>query len=316
MQRPLTSNHERVLGPGVADMKGGLVVALMALEALTGGPRSFGSVELHSVPDEESRTTGPATLPRMLGADAVLVLECGREGGNLVEQRKAGATLHVVAKGQAAHAGTERQRGKSALLGLCREVHCWDALNGARPGLNVNVGKFRAGTASNVVPENGDAWVDVRAQDSNDLEWAIARIEETGGRDGVEFETNRSSVWPAMTPAPATKRLLSVARYVARQLGHNVLGQASGGMSDGNWTASRGLPTLDGLGPIGANDHSPDEYIDLRSVPLRCALISGLVSAVSQSRQSDQAWSCTEKEERHDRGSRPQGARLRRRVAD
>ena len=125
----------RAYGPGVADMKGGLLLGLAALEALAAGERRFAAVDFVSVPDEETRPNGaPDALDRIRGADACLVLECARENGDLVYARKAQASLALVAHGRGAHAGTHPERGRSALLALCREALRLDALNGARPG--------------------------------------------------------------------------------------------------------------------------------------------------------------------------------------
>ncbi len=141
-------------GPGVADMKGGLLLALTAMEALAAGPRAFASVELHSVPDEEVRVVPFATIDALTGTDAVLVLECGRENGDFVSGRKTGAWLRLAVEGVAAHAGTEPGLGRSAILGLCREVLRVSELDGARPGLTVIAGTIAGGTIANVVPQH------------------------------------------------------------------------------------------------------------------------------------------------------------------
>ena len=120
--RPMTVSDGVAHGPGVADMKGGLLVAIAAMEALAKGPRPFACVELLSVPDEEVRVVPFATMDRIRGADAVLVLECGRENGDFVSGRKTGAWLRLAVEGIPAHAGTEPGLGRSAVVGLCHEV--------------------------------------------------------------------------------------------------------------------------------------------------------------------------------------------------
>ncbi len=278
--RPMTVHAGRVQGPGVADMKGGLLVGLLAMEALARGPRPFASVELHSVPDEEVRTHAFGTLDRVLGADAVLVLECGRENGDLVSGRKVGAWLRLVVEGVAAHAGTEPERGRSAVLGLCREILRCCALNEVRPGLTVIAGTVEGGTIANVVPAEAEAMLDVRSPHRADFDWALGELERFGAHDGLRVRLEDAGVWPGIEPGPAERRLFEAAQAIAASLGESVGGQTSGGMSDGCWTAAAGIPTLDGFGPVGGRDHSPEEFALLDSVPLRCALLAGLCDAI------------------------------------
>jgi glutamate carboxypeptidase len=288
--RPMTVDGDVARGPGVADMKGGLLVALTAIEALAQGSRPFASVELHSVPDEETRVVPFATIDEFAGADAVLVLECGRENGDFVRARKTGAWLRVAVEGRSAHAGAEPALGRSAVLGLCREVLRVSALDGSRPELTVIAGTIGGGTIANVVPAHAEAIVDVRAPTSADLAWAVARIAAPDRHEGLSVTVEDLGTWPGIEPTPAGDGLLAVATELSRGQGVDAGGQTSGGMSDGCWTAARGLPTLDGLGPIGGLDHSPSEYIRLDSVPSRCAVVAGLCAVVGSGLLSPRAY--------------------------
>lgn len=278
--RPMAVRGGRAYGPGVADMKGGLLVALTAMEALADGPRPFAAVELHSVPDEEVRVAPFATLDRVGGADAVLVLECGRENGDFVSGRKTGAWLRLAVEGSPAHAGTEPGRGCSAVIGLCHEVLRLSALDGSRPGLTVIAGTIAGGTIANVVPQHAESIIDVRAPTRADLHWALREISRTGDHDGLTVSVENDGTWPGIESTPAGELLLASVVRLAQEQGLDVRGQTSGGMSDGCWTAAAGVPTLDGLGPIGGHDHSPSEYIVLDSVPSRCGIVAGLCTAV------------------------------------
>jgi glutamate carboxypeptidase len=269
-------------GPGVADMKGGLLVALTAIEALAQGPRPFASVELHSVPDEETRVVPFATIEGLDDVDAVLVLECGRENGDFVRARKTGAWLRVAVEGRSAHAGAEPALGRSAVLGLCREVLRVSALDGSRPELTVIAGTISGGTIANVVPAHAETIVDVRATTRADLDWAVASITAAGDHEGLSVAVDNLGTWPGIEPTPAGDRLLAAAAELSLGQGIGAGGQTSGGMSDGCWTAARGVPTLDGLGPVGGRDHSPLEYIRLDSVPSRCGVVAGLCCAVGR----------------------------------
>jgi len=276
---PYAVSGGKAMGPGVADMKGGLLVGLMAMAALANSDPPFGRVELHSVPDEEVRTRPFDTLDLMAGADAALVLECGRENGDLVSTRKTGAWLRLVVEGVAAHAGTEPELGKSAVLGLCHEILRCATVNGARDGLTVIAGTVSGGTIANVVPAEAEAVLDVRAPCRDDFNWAVAELRRFGTYDGLRVHLEDTGTWPGIEPGPRERRLLDEAKRIAAHLGYAIDGQTSGGMSDGCWTAAAGIPTLDGLGPVGGHDHSPEEYIVLDSVPLRCGLVAGLCTA-------------------------------------
>jgi len=278
--RPLTVKDGAAHGPGVADMKGGLLVALTAMEALAHGPRPFAFVELHSVPDEEVRVVPFATLGALTDADAVLVMECGRENGDFVSGRKTGAWLRLAVEGAPAHAGTEPGLGRSAVLGLCHEVLRLSALDGTRPGLTVIAGTIAGGTIANVVPQHAETVVDVRALTREDFDWALREISHCGEYDGLTVSVQNDGTWPGIESTPAGELLLAEAVHLAHELGLDAGGQLSGGMSDGCWTAAAGVPTLDGLGPVGGLDHSPSEYILLDSVPPRCGIVAGLCTAV------------------------------------
>jgi len=279
-ERPLRVEDDVAYGPGVADMKGGLLVGLLAVEALADGPRRFASVELHSVPDEEIRTEPFATIDRVRGADAVLVLECGRQNGDLVYGRKTGAWVRLEVLGRAAHAGTEPERGRSAINGLCREILRCEALDGARDGLTAIAGTVRGGTIPNVVPASAEAVFDVRAPRGADFEWALAEMARADTYDGLDVRLETVGRWPGIEQDDSGRALQAACERVAATLGEPLGGQVSGGMSDGCWTAALGLPTIDGLGPVGGLDHSPREYVRLDSVPTRCGLIAGLCEAI------------------------------------
>jgi glutamate carboxypeptidase len=278
--RPFSVAGTMAYGPGTADMKGGLLVALAAQEALLAGNRPAPSVELHSVPDEEMRTVAFDTIGSLRGADAALVFECGRANGNLVAGRKTGAWMRLAVNGRAAHAGTEPERGRSAVLGLCHEVLRCSALHDTRPGVTVTAGTIAGGTIPNVVPADAEAIFDVRAETSEDLRWAMAEMAAFGTYDGLSMTLEDAGSWPGIEPTPAGERLVRAAVELSAALGLQIGAQTTGGMSDGCWTAAAGIPTLDGLGPVGGADHSPDEYIDLTSITSRCAIAAGLAVAI------------------------------------
>ena len=270
IERPVTVAGDRLLGPGVADMKGGVLVSLEALERLTADPSGrHGRVELHCVPDEEGRSVEPLTLDRMRGADAALCFECGRASGAIVTVRKAGTWLDLTARGRASHAGTEPHEGRSALMALVHEsIRIRREIDGARPGMTANITWFHSGDVKNTIPDRAEATVDLRALTSADLDWAFQRIGEFGAHDGVEVRRSDDRGFPAMERAGwLADRTLEI----LGELGQPVLEEMAGGVSDGSWTSNIGIPTVDGLGPVGALDHTEEEYIEIASVDPRIA---------------------------------------------
>ena len=279
-RRPLRSEGDRLIGPGVADMKGGLAVAAHAARVLAGGERPFARLELVSVPDEEIRSEPIATQARLAGFDAVLCMECGRPGGAVVAARKGGRWLDVVTRGRSAHAGSEPEHGRNAVLALARELPRIAALDGAREGLTLHVTRMQGGDVLNSIPSEARATIDMRGWHEADLDWAENQLLRIDPHRGVTFTTEERLATPPLERTAAVAALAAQAAVLGEALGSAVPETSTGGVSDGCWTAGAGLPTLDGLGPVGALDHSPDEYIELSSLAHRCGLVAGLVAAV------------------------------------
>lgn len=279
-ERPFRRDGARCYGPGVADMKGGIAVAAHAARLLALGPRPFGRLELVSAPDEESRPAEPATIDRLLDFDAVLCMECGRPAGEVVSARKGARWFRIRAQGRPAHAGVEPDIGRNAALAVCREALRLSELHGARDGLTFQVTELEGGEGLNTVPSRASFTGDLRAVTGADLEWALARVRSFGPHDGVTLSFEDLGGPPALERTPAVAALADAAIALGAELGH-VFGEAlTGGVSDGSWTAWRGVPTLDGLGPVGGLDHTPDEYVETASFAPRCGVVAGLVAAV------------------------------------
>ena len=278
--RPFRRLGSHVVGPGVADMKGGLAVALHTARLLAGGDRPFARVELVSVPDEEPRSIPFATLDRLAGFDAVLCFECGRPGNAVVTARKGGSWLELAAVGRAAHAGAEPERGRNAVVALAREALRIAALDGARDGFTVHVTSLHGGDVPNTIPAVARLTVDVRAWARADLEWALEEIGRFGEHDGVAVEIAAGRLTPPLERTSAVVELAGAAALIGERLGFPVAETATGGVSDACWTAAAGIPSIDGLGPVGGLDHTPDEFAEVDSFAQRCALAAGLVAAI------------------------------------
>jgi glutamate carboxypeptidase len=287
-ERPFRIDDGIAYGPGVTDMKAGLLAGLYALKAIINerGGLPFERLVFIANPDEEigSPSSTPHIREVAADSDVALVLECARANGDIVSARKGILDLRIVVHGRAAHAGVEPEKGRSAILEatrIIREVH---DLNGRWPDVTVNVGLIAGGTRPNVVAERCSFEVDLRATTRDALETAEAEIrriaEATEIADTTVSYEPMARWWP-MEKLERSGRLVEHAMDVARALGFEIADASTGGASDANTTAGMGIPSLDGLGPIGGNDHSPAEYLDVDSVGPRTTLLAGLLLAIA-----------------------------------
>ena len=288
-ERPFRIEQGIARGPGVTDMKSGLLAGLYALKAIINevGGLPFGRVTFIANPDEEigSPSSTPHIRALAADADACLVLECARANGDIVSSRKGILDTRLTVHGRAAHAGVEPEKGRSAILEASRLIHDLHALNGRWPGVTVNVGRIVGGTRPNVVPERCDLEVDVRSVTNEGLDAVAAAVRDVAAATQVPDVTVDAHVlvaWRPMEKLVRSARLVEHAREVARRLGFEVGDAATGGASDANTTAGMGVPSLDGLGPIGGNDHSPAEYLEVESVVPRSTLLAGLLLAIAR----------------------------------
>jgi glutamate carboxypeptidase len=280
-ERPYRVEGDRALGPGVTDMKAGLLAGLHAVAALHDtGVRP--GVTFVANPDEEIGSPFSTPLIRRLAPehDAALVLECARANGDIVSARKGIADYRVELVGRAAHAGVEPEKGRSAILEAAHQVIALHALNGRWPTVTVNAGVIRGGTRPNVVPERCQLEIDLRAATADAFDAAAAEVERIAGAptvDGVRVALTRIAGHPPMERTEPSGRLVELAVAIAAELGFALRDAATGGASDANTTAALGVPTLDGLGPVGGDDHSVDEWLDLGSVVPRTTLLAALI---------------------------------------
>jgi glutamate carboxypeptidase len=283
-QRPARIAGDTLLGPGSADNKSGLLSGLYAMAALEdlGLLERCGTISMVCGGDEETDMRSSIALLRALAPDydLALVLEAGRENGDIVGARKGSGNFVLEVYGKAAHAGVEPQRGANALLALAHQTVALQALNDMLPGVTVNVGLVQGGTRPNVVPDYARAEVDVRVVRPEDMEPVGAAIRQVAANPvvaGVRAELSDGWRFPPMARTPQIAALAELASRSAAELGFSVADAATGGVSYANALASLGLPVLDGLGPVGGLDHSPDEYILVSSIVPRTALLALLM---------------------------------------
>jgi glutamate carboxypeptidase len=287
-QRPFAIRDGRAYGPGVTDMKSGLLAGLYALRALRElGEWPFGRLVFVANPDEEigSPLSGAIIRREAARSDVALVLECARANGDIVSSRKGVADLLLRLNGRAAHAGIEPEKGRSAALEAAHKTIALHELNGRWPGVTVNVGVISGGTRPNVVAEQAQLEVDLRATTKSAMEEAELAVREIGASTAVPDVScevqERGRHWP-MEKSAGTARLVEQTLALAQRLGFEVRDAATGGASDANTTSGMGVPTLDGLGPIGGLDHSPDEYLELDSIVPRTTLLAGLILEIAR----------------------------------
>ena len=270
----------KAYGPGVADMKGGLVVGIFALRALADLGR------LNDIPikfifnsDEEigSPVSSQIITSEARKSLAAFVLECGSLTEGVVTGRKGRIGFTLTAKGAAGHAAFADSQKKSAILELSHKIIELESLNGLSPGLTVNVGKIEGGIGPNTVPELASAEVDVRFVDPDEsalFEAELRRIMEHTHIQGVETAVLRRSNRNPMLQSEGNKKLFALVAEQARRLGFEVIEEYRQGCSDANIVADEGVPVIDGLGPLGDLDHSDKEFILKNSLKNRCKLLA------------------------------------------
>lgn len=273
---PFMIYGDRATGPGCFDMKAGIVQMFYALAAL---PSLAGLAVLVTADEEIGSPSSRALITRTAkDANAVLVCEPGLDGA-LKTARKGMGRYQLEITGLAAHAGLEPERGANAAIELAHQVLAMAGLGDQGRGTTVTPTVATAGTTANTVPAKASLDIDVRAYERTELERVDAVLNRLtpvvkGTRLTLTGGINRDAL-----PLSASAVLYGLTGEVADSLGLPVPGSVSvGGASDGNITAGLGVPTLDGLGAVGAGAHAEGEWVDLAAMPDQAALLAGLVS--------------------------------------
>ncbi|MEX2642498.1 MAG: M20 family metallopeptidase [Acetobacterales bacterium] len=280
---PFKVEGDRAYGPGIADMKGGAWMGINALRVLRRANEETGlPVTILLTPDEELGSTASRTLieDEARRARYALVTEPGRGGGRCVTGRRGGGRYRMDVKGRAAHSGVAHQDGRSAVLELARQVIRLEAMTDYDRDVSINVGTIGGGTKNNIVPAQAWAGIDLRVSTAEEAERMNAEILglRPMGKD-VEVTVTGFLTRPPFTKDAGIDALYRRARSLAEEIDLDLRDMATGGGSDGNFTAALGIPTLDGIGADGAGFHTHDEHIFVsRLVPRQTLMIRLLQS--------------------------------------
>ncbi len=259
---PLRREGERLYGPGGADMKGGVVLALALSRVLSANPDLFAEMAVLLVTDEEWRIAPFRHVPQLPGYDVCLCFEAGERapdgGEGVIVRRKAAGTLRVLASGRAAHSGSAPDDGRNALLALAQTAIAVAALHDpAGPERRSVVPTvMHSGEALNVVPADGELIFDMRAQHLEAFRPVVAAVPQAP--DGVTLTSSLERTWPAMDTHDVAVPVLERA---SARLGRTVVGLPRGGASDASHFAPVVPITIDGLGPRGGGAHTPHEFV-------------------------------------------------------
>ena len=292
-------DDDTINGPGVTDLKGGILVLLKALETLEKSPWADQiGWEILFNPDEEIGSPGSAPLI----AEAAkrvhfgMIYEPCMPDGSLAGQRKGSGNFSVVSHGKAAHAGREHHLGRNAIRALCDFVSAMDDLNGQQPGITFNPGYIHGGGATNIVPDMCVHKFNVRLEQPEDEDWCMKQlnniITNINQRDGIKLELHGGFTRKPKVLSPANEQLFELAQTFGKALGMSIDVKATGGCCDGNNLAAAGIPNIDTLGVQGGAIHSDQEYLNVSSFVPRAKLSAALLLSLAYAshQQQDITW--------------------------
>jgi len=270
-------------------MKGCILAAIYTIEALQALDfHDYGELRFLCVSDEEINTRHCQDIMQRVCQDCqgAFILEAARSNGHIVSARKGNTAYTLTARGRSAHAGVEPEKGRNAIVELAHQVLQFQALNGWREGITISAGVVSGGTAPNVVPEFAQVQFDLRFLSHEDriaTEQRFRELMEQKYIPDVELTLEGApDIKGPMVCTLESLQLVERAQEIAHMLGFSVNHVLTGGASDASYTSDYGVPSLDGLGPIGGHDHSPYEYLMRDSIAPRAALLAGLIASIGR----------------------------------
>lgn len=281
--RPFRIEGDRATGPGVGDEKGGVIEGLYALQILHDlGFKDFGRITFLIETSEERGSPGTKALIARLVADAdvELNLEPGDPPDLITVWRKGSTTFHIDVKGRAAHAGVAPQDGRNAAVELIHQVQADDVFPKSGPGITANLTLMNAGSRENIIPDHASAAINVRVRDKADFERVEQAFRANAAQTQVPDTTvsvSRTPSFPPLASNPGTEALAERAEAIYAGIGRKLGRGGNGGASESALAFEAGVPALDGLGPVGGDFHSGEEYLDLTTVTPRLYLLAKLL---------------------------------------
>lgn len=282
-QRPFSTQGSRGHGPGVADNKGGVVAGLFALKILHQLKYTdYAQITLLLNPNEEVGSPGSRALIEKLARehDMALNLEPGREADGVVAWRKGSAVAELEVKGRSAHAGSRPQDGRNAVVELAHQILQMGKLGDAAKQTTINFTVMSAGDRTNVIPDRAVAQADVRAMNNEELDRIERDLKKAATSrliPDTEVTVTLRRSFPPMAQNPRTDALIARAQQIYAEIGRKLTVEGSGGAADSSLTAGVGTPSLDGLGLVGGNLHTAEEYVELDSITPRLYLLARLL---------------------------------------
>lgn len=275
-ERPFRIEGDRAYGPGVADMKSGIVNMIYVVKALAQAGGAHEHVRLIINADEETSSIHSRDITRRESASsrAAFVFEPGSSLTDLTTERKGVGDVTVTVRGKAAHAGSGLANGRSAIDELARKIIALHEITDEKAGRSVNVGLIRGGTARNVVADFAEARVDLRYESRADAEGIMDALRTAcqPARDGYDIHVEGGITRPPLERTPAIAALFDHVRATGEQFGIDFREASSGGVSDANIIADAGVPVVDSMGPVGGRVHSADEFLELDTIVPRAAV--------------------------------------------
>lgn len=285
---PYTVEGNRAMGNGVVDMKAclvGCLYAIKALDALGVSPQVGLTVLMSGDEEAGSRAVLDVIEAEGRKADWCVVTEGARANGAIVIERKGNAQLNIRAHGRAVHAGNEPEKGRNAIEELALKIVKLRNISRPEVGSTVVIGTFHGGENRIVTAENATLEADIRFRTMEEKDRMFAAVEEilsTPEIEGIELTYDLVFNRPPLQIVPGAEKLHETVRRLSDELNISYLTAVAGGVSDGNFVSALGVPTIDGMGPVGGMMCSPEEYLEIDTMVPRAARLSALIASLPQ----------------------------------